>query len=182
MKPISPKPTSDVHTPEVRSYNMSRVRGQDTRPELVIRRGLHARGYRFRLHDKGLAGRPDLVFSKRRAVVFVHGCFWHGHDCPLFRMPATRTDFWAAKIASNRSRDARVQTALVDTGWRVLTVWECSLRGVDRWPQDQILDFCETFLNGAASVQEIVSQKLSTGQTDDTMRACGETDQSPDNR
>ncbi|WP_205932918.1 very short patch repair endonuclease [Rhizobium leguminosarum] len=170
MKPIRPKPISDVHTPEVRSYNMSRVRGRDTRPELVIRRGLHARGYRFRLHDKGLPGRPDLVFSKRRATVFVHGCFWHGHDCPLFRMPATRTEFWAAKITANRSRDAKIQAALVDAGWRVLTVWECSLRGVDRWPQDQILDFCETFLNGAFSTHEIVNRDQSTGRIHDYSR------------
>jgi DNA mismatch endonuclease (patch repair protein) len=166
MKPAVPKPRSDVHTPQVRSYNMSRIRGRDTRPELLIRRGLHARGYRYRLHDKGLPGLPDMVFSKRRAVLFVHGCFWHGHDCPLFRMPATRTDFWATKIATNRSRDAKVRAALSGAGWRVLTIWECSLRGADRWPQEQILDFCEVFLKGAISVGEIANRSKSTGQID----------------
>lgn len=166
MKPTVPKLISDVHTPQVRSYNMSRIRGRDTRPELMIRRGLHARGYRYRLHDKDLPGRPDMVFSKRRAVLFVHGCFWHGHDCPLFRMPATRTDFWATKIATNRSRDAKVRAALAGAGWRVLTVWECSLRGAARWPQEQILDFCEAFLKGAISTQEIANRNKSTGQID----------------
>lgn len=163
----TPPPPMDVHTPEVRSYNMSRIRGRDTRPELAIRRGLHARGYRFRLHVKDLPGHPDVVFAKRRAVLFVHGCFWHGHNCRLFRMPATRAEFWASKIAANRSRDAKVCAALTDAGWRVLTVWECSLRGVDRWPEEQILDFCEAFLNGAVSTQEIVNRYQSTEQIDD---------------
>lgn len=166
MKSTATNPGADVHTPQVRSYNMSMIRGRDTRPELLIRRGLHARGYRYRLHDKGLPGRPDMVFSKRRAVLFVHGCFWHGHDCPLFRMPATRTDFWATKIATNRSRDAKVRSALSGAGWRVLTVWECSLRGVDRWPQEQILDICEVFLKGAISTGEIANRNKSTFQID----------------
>src|SRR5262245_13588963 len=103
---------NDVHTPEVRSYNMSRVRGRDTRPEMLIRRGLHARGYRFRLHARELPGRPDLIFPARRAVLFVHGCFWHGHSCPMFRLPLSRQEFWAAKIEANRVRDARAVEAL----------------------------------------------------------------------
>jgi DNA mismatch endonuclease (patch repair protein) len=155
MKPTVSKPGSDVHTPEVRSYNMSRIRGRDTGPELVIRRGLHARGYRYLLHNKDLPGRPDMVFSKRRAALFVHGCFWHGHDCQLFRMPATRADFWALKIATNRSRDVKVRAALEATGWRVLTVWECSLRGVGRWPRERVLDFCEDFLVGNSPTLDV---------------------------
>src|ERR1700710_434307 len=92
---------TDVHSPEVRSHNMSRIRGRDTKPEMLIRRGLHARGFRFRLHARDLPGRPDLVFPKRSAAVLVHGCFWHGHDCPMFHLPATRPEFWQAKINSN---------------------------------------------------------------------------------
>lgn len=166
MKSTTP-PATDVHTPEVRSYNMSRIRGRDTRPEMVIRRGLHARGYRFRLHVKDLPGRPDLVFPKSRAVMFVNGCFWHGHNCRSFRMPATRADFWASKIATNKSRDAKACAALADAGWRVLTIWECALRGVDRWPEEQILNFCETFLHGTISAQEIVSRYQSTEEHND---------------
>lgn len=116
--------------PEKRSRLMSRVRGRDTKPELTVRRYLHAHGLRYRLHDRKLVGRPDLVFHSRRVVVFVHGCFWHGHDkCPYYKLPATRVDFWAAKIAENRARDAKTVDALIVTGWRVAVVWACALRG-----------------------------------------------------
>ena len=97
--------------------------------ELQIRKGLFALGRRYRLHGRALPGRPDLVFSRWSAVLFVHGCFWHGHDCPLFRLPATRTEFWREKIASTQARDARNVALLRTAGWRVGTVWECALRG-----------------------------------------------------
>src|ERR1700719_1649815 len=97
----------DVLTPEQRRLNMSRIRGRDTKPELLLRRGLHAAGLRFRLHTERLPGRPGLVFPRYRAAILVHGCFWHGHDCPLFKLPATRSEFWASKIAGNRTRDNR---------------------------------------------------------------------------
>lgn len=155
MKSVTCPPTTDVHTPEVRSYNMSRIRGRDTRPELFIRRGLHARGFRFRLQVRELPGRPDLVFPRRSAVLFVHGCFWHGHSCHLFRMPATRQDFWASKIATNKARDARSYEALAARGWRTLTLWECAIRGRSRWSERQVLDACEMFLTGTASAMEI---------------------------
>lgn len=119
----------DVHDTATRSRNMAAVRGKDTKPELLIRRGLHGLGYRYRLHAKDLPGKPDLVFPKYHAVLFVHGCFWHGHDCPLFRLPATRTEFWRAKIASNVLRDRKALKALQAQGWRTATVWECALRG-----------------------------------------------------
>lgn len=119
----------DVHTPEVRSRNMSAVRGKDTKPELLLRSGLHKCGFRYRLHARNLPGRPDLVFASRRAAIFVNGCFWHGHDCALFRLPGTRQDFWRAKIERNRLRDATVRARLEEMGWRHLTVWECSFRG-----------------------------------------------------
>jgi DNA mismatch endonuclease (patch repair protein) len=111
---------------------MAAVRGRDTKPELIIRRGLHARGFRFRLHARELPGRPDLVFPKYRAVVFVHGCFWHGHDCPLFVMPASRTEFWQGKIEANRARDEAALGALASAGWRRAIVWECALKGPGR--------------------------------------------------
>jgi DNA mismatch endonuclease (patch repair protein) len=107
---------------------MSRIRSKDTKPELVVRRYLHGRGLRFRLHAKGLPGRPDIVLRRFRTVVLVHGCFWHGHrDCPHFSLPKTRPDFWRAKIKANRSRDTLNCFRLATLGWRVLTVWECEL-------------------------------------------------------
>ena len=113
---------------------MAGIRGKDTRPEMVIRQGLHAMGYRFRLHDRRLPGRPDLVFPSRRAVLFIHGCFWHGHDCPLYRLPSTRPDFWRNKIDRNRASDHRARDALLAAGWRVAVVWECALRGAGTDP------------------------------------------------
>lgn len=111
---------------------MSRVRGRDTGPELSVRRMLHAMGYRYRLHCPTLPGRPDLVFASRRAVVFVHGCFWHGHGCKRgARMPATRSDYWTAKIAGNVARDRRNLDALAAAGWRAAAVWECELRDAE---------------------------------------------------
>lgn len=116
--------------PVNRSAMMSRIGTRDTAPELVVRRGLHRLGFRFRLHRKDLPGRPDIVLPRHHAVVFVHGCFWHGHGgCPYFRLPKTNTDFWKAKIARNVERDAEIIARLVAQGWRVLTVWECMTRG-----------------------------------------------------
>lgn len=143
---------ADVLTPEQRRLNMSRIRGKNTKPELVLRRGLHARGLRFRLHRADLPGKPDLVFPRYRAVILVHGCFWHGHGCPLTKMPATRRDFWATKIAGNKARDQRALAALHAVGWRTLVVWECALRGPDRRLEDVVLSACARFLesNGQA--------------------------------
>jgi len=136
----------DVHTPEQRSHNMTRIRGRDTKPEMLLRRGLHATGLRFRLHGKHLPGRPDLVFPRHSAVVMVHGCFWHGHECPMFRMPATRSEFWAAKIAANRARDLRAFEALRTSDWRVLTVWECAVRGPTRLPLTEVVSSSREFI------------------------------------
>lgn len=128
---------------------MSGIGPKDTKPEMFIRRGLHAMGYRYRLHDRRLPGRPDLVFPGRRAVIFIHGCFWHGHDCSLFRWPGTRPDFWRAKISGNISRDARVRSEILTLGWRVLDVWECVLRGRERQDPEAVLAACAAFLDGA---------------------------------
>jgi DNA mismatch endonuclease (patch repair protein) len=119
----------DVVPPDVRSRMMSGIRGKDTKPEMLLRSQLHRRGLRFRVHDKRLPGRPDIVFPGRKAVVFVNGCFWHGHDgCKYFKVPETRRDFWQEKIEANRSRDAGSIAALEEKGWRVCVVWECATR------------------------------------------------------
>lgn len=112
--------------PLTRSEVMSRVRGKDTAPEMRVRRTFWAAGLRYRLYDKRLPGKPDIVFASRRTVVFVHGCFWHAHDgCPRHRIPKTRADWWGAKIARNVERDARVRHALKAAGWTVFVIWEC---------------------------------------------------------
>jgi DNA mismatch endonuclease (patch repair protein) len=138
----------DVLTPEQRRLNMSRIRGRDTKPELLLRRGLHARGLRFRLHRKDLPGCPDLIFPRFRAVVFVHGCFWHRHACPMFKVPETRREFWLKKISQNVKRDRKAVVALQHEGWRVLTVWECALRGKRRLHLEIVLKKAESFLTG----------------------------------
>jgi DNA mismatch endonuclease (patch repair protein) len=108
---------------------MARVRGRDTKPELLVRRALHQAGYRFRVHARDLPGTPDLAFTRRRTAVFVHGCFWHGHDCARgAREPKTNAEYWRAKIARNRARDKAIGEALAAIGWRAVTVWECELR------------------------------------------------------
>jgi DNA mismatch endonuclease (patch repair protein) len=120
---------TDVHTPEQRSFNMSRITGKNTKPELVVRKLLHAAGLRYRLHGKQLPGKPDLVFAAARAVVFVHGCFWHMHHCKYGKpAPATNKDFWAQKRRGNADRDKRHRAALRADGWKVFEIWECETK------------------------------------------------------
>ncbi len=134
---------------------MQRIRGKDTAPEMMLRRLLHAAGFRYRLHDKKLPGRPDLVFPRFKVAMFVHGCFWHGHACPNFKLPATKPEFWEAKIAGNKIRDKRSCSALTDAGWRILTVWECSLKGPGRLTGESIARQCERFISGRQQELEI---------------------------
>ena len=123
---------SDVFDPQARSAVMRRVQGRDTGPELKVRRSLTRLGARYRLHRADLPGRPDIVLPGRRLAIFVHGCFWHGHDCLRgARVPEARRDYWTAKVAGNRARDARNLSALAESGWRVETVWECELKARD---------------------------------------------------
>jgi len=117
----------DIMTPAQRSERMSRIRGRDTKPEMLVRRYLHGLGFRYRLHVRELPGRPDLVLPKYGAVVFVEGCFWHGHSCQKGRVPGTNPTFWETKVATNQARDRRNQRALARLGWRVIRVWECQL-------------------------------------------------------
>ncbi|MCY4141876.1 MAG: very short patch repair endonuclease [Rhodobacteraceae bacterium] len=139
---------ADVLTKRQRRLNMSRVRGRDTQPELILRGGLHRRGIRYRLHRKDLPGRPDLVFPASKGVIFVHGCFWHRHNCPKFNWPKTRQEFWRAKIESNQKRDKSVREKLNNAGWRVQVVWECALLGASRRSIEDVLDLCEAFIKG----------------------------------
>jgi DNA mismatch endonuclease, patch repair protein len=150
----------DIVDSATRSRMMSGIRGRDTKPEKLIRSLLHRRGFRFRINRRDLPGKPDIVFPGRRAVILVHGCFWHGHDCPLFRLPGTRTEFWDTKIAGNRANDARVKQALLDDGWRVGTVWECALRGRDRDIPGAI-DALAAWLQGDAKTIELRGPRTS---------------------
>lgn len=134
---------------------MSGIRAKNTKPELTIRKALHARGFRYRIHCKDLPGNPDICLPKHRAVVFVHGCFWHGHDCHLFKWPKTRPEFWAAKIARNRQVDSHAQAQLLDAGWRVGTVWECALKGPERLVLGGIVENLVDWLNSPAGRCEI---------------------------
>lgn len=118
---------ADTLTPAARSALMGRIRGRDTRPELAVRRALHALGYRFRTHASEVPGRPDIVFPKRRAAVFVHGCFWHRHGCTKTYTPKSRRGFWEEKFAANVERDGRAREALARDGWRVFVAWECEI-------------------------------------------------------
>ncbi len=120
---------ADVHSPEVRSYNMSMIKGKNTKPELIVRKFLHSHGFRFRLHRKDLPGKPDIVLPKLNTVIFIHGCFWHGHkDCKYFVIPKTRTKWWLKKINGNKETDKRNNNKLRKTGWKIITLWECQLR------------------------------------------------------
>ena len=146
---------ADVVGPETRSRMMAGIRSAHTKPEMILRRGLHARGLRFRLHDRALPGKPDLAFPKHRAAIFANGCFWHGHDCHLFKWPSTRVEFWRAKIERNRVVDARALERLASLGWRVATVWECALKGRAKQPVDEVLDACADFVRSARPTLEI---------------------------
>ncbi len=120
---------TDVHEPEVRSYNMSQIKGKDTKPEIIVRKFLHSKGFRFRLHDKKLTGKPDIVLLKHKTIVLIHGCFWHGHQgCKYYVVPKTRTEWWLTKINRNREKDRESTKTLQKNGWSIITIWECELK------------------------------------------------------
>ena len=141
---------ADKHSPEARRRNMAAVKGKNTKPELAVRRALHARGFRYGLHNKTLPGKPDLYLPKYRAVIFVHGCFWHAHDCPAFSWPKTREAFWREKIGGNAARDAANSAALRGAGLRVAVVWECTMKGKAKRPIDEIADALADWLRSGA--------------------------------
>jgi len=120
---------ADIHSKETRSYNMSRIRSKDTKPEMQVRRFLHKSGFRFRLHVKDLPGKPDIVVPKYKTVIFVHGCFWHGHDgCGKAALPTTRTDWWKEKINRNIQNDINAEATLKAKNWRIIVIWQCELK------------------------------------------------------
>lgn len=138
---------TDVLTPEQRSFNMSRIRSRNTRPEMVVRSLVHRMGYRYRLHRSDLPGKPDLVFPKLQKIIFIHGCFWHMHDCKHGSViPKTNADFWSTKRLSNVERDSRNNVALGADGWQVLVLWECEIRALDSL-RSKICDFLESRLS-----------------------------------
>ena len=122
---------TDHVTPERRSFIMSKVGQKNTKPELALRQALHRLGYRYRLHRRDLPGKPDLVFPSRRKVIFVHGCFWHGHGCRWGQLPKSRPEYWKPKIETNQERDKKVLTRLGEAGWDSMVVWQCDLRDLD---------------------------------------------------
>jgi DNA mismatch endonuclease, patch repair protein len=120
---------ADVHTIEQRRYNMQQIKSANTKPELLVRKFLHANGFRYSLHKKSLPGKPDIVLTKYKTVIFIHGCFWHGHaNCKYFTIPKTRTQWWTDKINANKANDGKAINALKKEGWKVITVWECKLK------------------------------------------------------
>ena len=146
---------ADIVSKAVRSKMMSSIKEKDTAPEKLIRCGLHKRGFRYRLHDKKLPGKPDLVFPKYKAVIQVHGCFWHRHDCHLFKWPSTREHFWKEKISSNVERDTRNLAQLNHLGWRTLIIWECALKGKYRQAEVEVIDKIVLWLDSSQSSFEI---------------------------
>ena len=145
----------DIVDVETRSRMMAGIRGKDTKVETAIRKALFARGFRYRLHDPRLPGKPDVVLPRYRAVILVNGCFWHGHNCDLFKMPSTHRDFWRTKIAKSRQNDRKVIEALRSQEWRVLTVWGCAMKGRKRRPLDKIVQEIETWLRSDSQIAEI---------------------------
>jgi DNA mismatch endonuclease, patch repair protein len=120
---------ADVHSRETRSYNMSQIKGKNTKPEMIVRQYLHANGFRYRLHDKTLPGKPDIVLPKYKTIIMVHGCFWHGHEgCRYFVVPKTRTEWWLAKINRNKETDKQTKEKLSKLGWNVIVIYECQLK------------------------------------------------------
>jgi len=150
---------ADVHDSATRSRNMAAIRGRDTKPELVMRRGLHALGFRFRLHRRNLPGRPDLVLAKYRAVIFVNGCFWHGHDCDLFRWPKTREEFWRRKIGDTVARDEASRAALDKAGWRTGVVWECALKGRGRQDHATLIETVANWLHSGEDHLDVAGKR-----------------------
>ena len=147
---------ADIVSPEVRSRMMSAIRDKNTKPEMTVRKGLHAFGYRYRLHVKTLPGNPDIVLRKHNAVILVQGCFWHAHRCPIFKWPSgDRQDWWRAKIEGNAERDRKNIQALGELGWRVLQVWECAMKGPGRLDPEILFDRILGWLNSERSSGEI---------------------------
>lgn len=145
----------DIVDATTRSRMMAGIRAKNTRPELAIRRALHRKGFRYRLHSPHVPGKPDIIFPAYRAAIFVHGCFWHGHSCRFFKLPQTRQEFWREKIERNRMRDAYVGQQVTIAGWRRLTIWECALRGQGKNAAERLATRVEKWLRSRSKILEI---------------------------
>jgi DNA mismatch endonuclease (patch repair protein) len=150
---------ADVVDKTTRSRMMSGIRGKDTKPEILLRKGLFAKGFRFRLHDRRLPGKPDIVFPRFKAVILAHGCFWHEHNCPLFKWPSSNVKFWKTKIERNREVDRMARETLVARGWRILTVWECALKGPGKLPVGRVVEEAAMWLSSGAGSREVVGRE-----------------------
>lgn len=146
---------TDIVGPDVRSRMMAGIRSKDTKHEVKIRKSLHAVGFRYRIHRRDLPGTPDITFPRYRAVVFVHGCFWHGHECYLFKWPSTNSEKWTDKIQGNQRRDAKAVRILLATEWRVCIIWECALRGRSRLSLDAVVGKAAEWIRGSKCLVEI---------------------------
>ncbi|MDE2636222.1 MAG: very short patch repair endonuclease [Chloroflexota bacterium] len=146
---------TDTVSPEKRSQVMALVGSKNTKPELLIRKRLHALGFRYRLHVKDLPGKPDLVFPRYKSVIQINGCFWHGHSCPRCRMPSSNTEYWNRKVARNMERDAANRRLLLNEGWRVLTIWECALTGKWKLGLSEVIALASKWLLSKESICEI---------------------------
>lgn len=149
-------PVVDLVDSKTRSKMMSKIRSKNTNPELIIRSALFARGFRYRLHDKSIIGKPDIILRPLNAVVFIHGCFWHGHKCHLFRWPSTRSEWWREKINGNRLRDSKVSQDLRIDGWRQARIWECVLKGKSKHDIETIINELIDWLNSDNKELEIM--------------------------
>ncbi|MDS1308884.1 very short patch repair endonuclease [Marinobacter xiaoshiensis] len=145
---------TDIVDKQTRSRMMSGIRGKNTKPELVVRQALHARGFRYRLHRKDLAGKPDITLPRYNAVVFINGCFWHGHSCHLFKWPKTRREFWRSKIGANQERDRKSIETLLDRGWRVFILWECSVKNARAESLASVIDDLSSWITGSSCFGE----------------------------
>lgn len=150
----------DIVDPTTRSRMMAGIRGKDTSPEVIVRKGLHKAGFRYRLHDRKLPGRPDLVLPRFRALIFINGCFWHGHKCAIFKWPSTRAAFWRAKIRGNAERDSRNLKLCTSAGWRVLTIWECSLKGPGKLGAEATVVAASHWLESQSPAGQIAGRRL----------------------
>jgi DNA mismatch endonuclease, patch repair protein len=146
----------DIVSTAKRRTMMSQIRSKNTRPEMLVRHTLHKMGFRYRLHVKGLSGKPDLVFPKHNAVIFVNGCFWHGHQCNLFRWPKSRSEFWRNKITGNMQRDTRNHNSLSNDGWRICILWECAVKGSGRQDESELFDLLGAWLTSATAELKLI--------------------------
>ncbi|MFI8337030.1 very short patch repair endonuclease [Pseudomonas taetrolens] len=153
---------TDVVDVETRSRMMTNIRSKNTSPEILIRKALHARGFRFRVHVKKLPGTPDLVLPKYKAAIFIHGCFWHGHSCRYFKTPQTRQAFWMEKIGKNQERDKRQLVAIQALNWRVLVIWECAVRTMKKQNTSLLMDKIVYWLLQGPEFSQIDEANLET--------------------